>query len=524
MHNNFYFLRQLALLLDARLRGFTLVSCFSQDKDELVLEFNNGTTSFFIKASLRPELQCLSFPSTFHRARKNSIDLFPEILMTTVAGVRSFANERTLGLDLSGGHLLLFKMHGKQSNVLLAHDDQVTGVFRHNFPADRNLRPSQLARTIDWDTQDLPNEPEHWEKRFFTFGKPVWTYLNSLGFADKSVSEKARLVADVTSLLERPTYYLIESETSPRLSLVPGTGAVKEFTDPLEAANSFFQHFHAQFSLNQEKATVLSALRGRVRQCQTYIDNTRQRLSELSEDAHYTAWADLIMANLHRISPGSTEALLDDFHAAGKQVRVKLRRELSPQKNAEVYYRKAKNQSIERNNLLQSLARKEAELSALIQQEKEASTSTDRAALATAARHLNAKAKEKEKRESLPYRSYLYAGFTILVGKHAAGNDELTLRHTYKEDLWLHARDVAGSHVVIKHQAGKTIPKEVIERAAALAAWYSRRKTESLCPVSVTLAKYVRKRKGDPPGTVVLQQEKVVMVPPMAPTELTVLP
>lgn len=524
MHNNHYFLRQLGLLLNARIKGYTLVSCFSQEKDELVIEFNNGTKSFFIKASLRPELQCLSFPTTFHRARKNSIDLFPELLLTTVTGTRSFANERTLGIELNGGHLLLFKMHGKQSNVLLAHHDQVTGVFRHNFPADLALRPSQLARTIDWDTRDLSDEQVHWEKRFFTFGKPVWAYLDSLGFAGKPATEKARLVADVKALLETPTYHLVEADATTRLSLLPGPGTIQEFSDPFEAANVFFQRFHAQHALNHEKTAVLSALRGRIKQCQTFIDNTRQRLTELAADSHYTAWADLIMANLHRISPGSAEVLLDDFHAEGKQVRVKLRRELSPQKNAEVYYRKAKNQSIERDNLHQALARKEAELSALVQQEMEASTSMDRAVLHAAAKRLSARVKEKEKRESLPYRSYLFAGFTLLVGKHAAGNDELTLHHTFKEDLWLHARDVAGSHVVIKHQAGKTIPKEVIERAASLAAWYSRRKTESLCPVSVTPAKYVRKRKGDPPGTVVLQQEKVVMVPPMAPTELTVLP
>ncbi len=84
VHNNFYFLRQLSTELKHRLDGFTLVSCFSQNKDELILEFNNAKTSFFIKASLTPELQALSFPASFHRARKNSIDLFQSIIMLKV--------------------------------------------------------------------------------------------------------------------------------------------------------------------------------------------------------------------------------------------------------------------------------------------------------------------------------------------------------------------------------------------------------------------------------------------------------
>jgi predicted ribosome quality control (RQC) complex YloA/Tae2 family protein len=68
--------------------------------------------------------------------------------------------------------------------------------------------------------------------------------------------------------------------------------------------------------------------------------------------------------------------------------------------------------------------------------------------------------------------------------------------------------------VIIKHQSGKPFPKDVIERAAQLAAYNSKRKTDSLCPVSVTPKKFVRKRKGDPAGMVVVEREEVIMVEP----------
>lgn len=100
------------------------------------------------------------------------------------------------------------------------------------------------------------------------------------------------------------------------------------------------------------------------------------------------------------------------------------------------------------------------------------------------------------------------------MGRNAEANDELTLKRAYKEDLWLHAKDVAGSHVLIKYQAGKPFPKDVIERAAQLAAYNSKRKTDSLCPVVVTQKKYVRKRKGDPAGAVVVEREQVILVEP----------
>jgi predicted ribosome quality control (RQC) complex YloA/Tae2 family protein len=90
----------------------------------------------------------------------------------------------------------------------------------------------------------------------------------------------------------------------------------------------------------------------------------------------------------------------------------------------------------------------------------------------------------------------------------------LTQKYSFKDDLWLHAKDVAGSHVLIKYQSGKNFPKEVIERAAQLAAWNSKRKNENLCPVAFTFKKFVRKRKGDPAGTVVVEREEVILVEP----------
>ena len=110
-------------------------------------------------------------------------------------------------------------------------------------------------------------------------------------------------------------------------------------------------------------------------------------------------------------------------------------------------------------------------------------------------------------------------GFTILVGRNAANNDLLTQKYAHKDDLWLHAKDVAGSHVVIRHRAGFPVPEPVIEHAAQLAAWYSRRQNDSLCPVTVTPKKFVRKPKGARPGQVKVEREEVRLVKPANPFE-----
>ena len=194
MHNNFYFLNTLTSALDKALNGFTLVSCFSQSKDELIIEFNNGKTSFFIKAALLPEFQCLSFPEIFHRAKKNSIDLFPQIVMQQVRSVRQFSNERSFAILLGDHYNLVFKMHGRQANVVLFLGQRPQSLFRNNLPSDLEHGMESLDRQIDWGYEHFASHQSDLEATYFTFGKPVWTYLDNIGFRETSLAIRWELL------------------------------------------------------------------------------------------------------------------------------------------------------------------------------------------------------------------------------------------------------------------------------------------------------------------------------------------
>jgi len=119
-----------------------------------------------------------------------------------------------------------------------------------------------------------------------------------------------------------------------------------------------------------------------------------------------------------------------------------------------------------------------------------------------------------------PFRRFpLAGGFEALVGKHARGNAHLTTRVASPHDLWLHARGVPGSHVVVKRPGRQSVvPAEAVDQAARLAAWFSTARTQSVVPVTVTERKYVRPVKGGPPGLVRVDREDVRDVTPEAPT------
>ncbi len=111
----------------------------------------------------------------------------------------------------------------------------------------------------------------------------------------------------------------------------------------------------------------------------------------------------------------------------------------------------------------------------------------------------------------VPYRRFLSAdGRAILVGKGAADNDALTLRHARPQDLWLHARGVPGAHVVVPLAKGETCPPALALDAATLAAHFSDVRGETVVDVQQVARRHVRKPRGASPGAVTVERERVI--------------
>jgi predicted ribosome quality control (RQC) complex YloA/Tae2 family protein len=111
-------------------------------------------------------------------------------------------------------------------------------------------------------------------------------------------------------------------------------------------------------------------------------------------------------------------------------------------------------------------------------------------------------------------------GFEILVGKKAVDNDQLTFRVAGPLDLWLHAADYAGSHVIVRNPNRSDIPHKTLIEAASLAAFYSSGKSQTKAAVHYTQKKFVNKPRGAKPGLVRLASFKTVLVQPEIPAAL----
>lgn len=514
MHNNYYFLRQLSSHLQQILPGYKLMEVFTQNKNELVLGFARQGSEFYIRASLNADFSCLSFPSDFSRSKKNSVDLFTEVIGQPVLFIEQYENERSFTIHLENGWGLLFKLHGNRSNILLCRHDQVVSLFKNKMEKDYQIIPSQLNRPIEQTWENFEAHDYQYKNLFPTFGKEIRQYLEEHEYFLLEPEAQWQFIQQLLFELNQPPYYVRhDAQQKPVLSMI-NEGVISEtFQEPIAAINHFYYRYTRDYYLQKEKQAIVSRLQNQRKQTGNYVLKTEKQLNELEHNTRHEETANIIMANLHNIPPQATSVELYDFYK-DQPIIIKLKKELSPQKNAENLYRKSKNQKIELDTLNRNRKQKQQELEAITLHLNLLNTIDNLKDLRQYIKDNNLQKTKTDTADNFPFRRFQIEGYEVWVGKNARNNDELISGFAKKDDMWLHAKDVTGSHVIIKNQPGTNFPAQVIEKAAGLAAYYSKRKNDTLCPVIYTPRKYIFKSKGMAAGQVRVEKEEVIMVPP----------
>jgi predicted ribosome quality control (RQC) complex YloA/Tae2 family protein len=517
MHNNHFFLRILARELRQILTYARLKQCFSQEKDELVIGFErqNGL-DFWIKCSFGAQFSSMQFPADFHRAGRNSVDLFSDLLLHEVKDVRVFENERAIGLYFLGEQVLVFKLFGNRSNVILFQAGEHCSQFQKRLGKDFAIQLDQLDRSIDQSVEAFQQAAGDVMKLYPTLGKEGVAYLMRIGYENASLEGQWHLLQQTLELLDDPQFSIIETSKGIALSLFPEVGEVLYQTQHVfDALNQFYSLHYSVGEFRREKSLLMETIGKLHLKAIHYLESLEKQQVKRDSNLAYEEIGNILMAYLHLIPAGVKSVELENFYHGGSVI-IKLNAQLSGAENAENYYRKAKNFSKEIAQWEASVSRKKAEIVELGVQLKGVQAAQVRRELKPYLQYLQVQQSTKQSAEELPFKQFVTGGWTIWVGKNAKNNDLLTLKYAKKFDIWLHARDVSGSHVIIRNPQQRTVPKHVVEKAAELAAHFSKRATESLCPVIVTSKKYVRKTKDLLPGQVIVdREEEVVLVKPL---------
>jgi len=297
-------------------------------------------------------------------------------------------------------------------------------------------------------------------------------------------------------------------------------GTYEKVASISQAVEAYYREVVGEDAYAAAKKRVREAIAKAREQLRRKRESLQRALTPTDKIEELRLKGEMILAYAHRIAPGQRKLMVDQPPLA-----IELDPRLSPAENARAYfaeYRKAKRAAEDIPALLE---RAELEMRYLDQLEADLDLAANwpeveevKAALAEGGYIREERRRRKAGRsEPLAFRSS--DGLLILVGKNSRQNEEVTFRRAAPDDLWLHARDVPGAHVVVK-AGGREVPQATLRQAAQLAAYYSQARGEAKVAVDYTLRRHVRRLKGAGRGMVTYKHERTIVVKPALPDEL----
>lgn len=235
---------------------------------------------------------------------------------------------------------------------------------------------------------------------------------------------------------------------------------------------------------------------------------------------------ELIKANLYQLKKGMKEAsVIDYYDPEQKEIRIPLDPALSPSANAQKYfkkYTKARKSVKYIKDRLAMLKDEEKYLNQVLLSIEQAESRDELREIEEeliSESYLKKRTEKKNKKTaeakvSEPYRFLSSDNYEILVGRNNRQNDYLSRKIANGKDIWLHVKDLAGSHVIIRRHSAGEIPSQTLKEAAVLAAYYSRGRMSENVAVDFTEARNVHKAKGAKPGLVYYENYQTIFVKP----------
>ncbi|MCY3714345.1 MAG: NFACT family protein [Gemmatimonadetes bacterium] len=322
------------------------------------------------------------------------------------------------------------------------------------------------------------------------------------------------------------------------LSAVPVHSLPAAQVDCFESASVAVERFYeermAEEAFKQRLQKVERALRDEIRRLERLVENLDQDLIDVEQEEEYRRYGELITSHLGRLKAGATEAVVEDYYSSDREeVVIPMKPNLSPAENARWYFRQARKARDGRKAVAQRIgrARKGLEEVAVIRAKlgsgadeeglEEAHRACIRLGLVKAPRETGTSKTGASKRprkkagpDIHPRRYLTSSGHLLLVGRNSRENEALT-KSAAPDDIWLHARNLGGSHVILRREDKTQMPsRKTLYEAACLAAYYSKGRGSNTVPVDYTERRYVRKMRNGSPGQVVFTREKTLFVEP----------
>lgn len=552
MPQDAFHLRRMADELNTFLSGGKINRVSQIDKDELHFIIYTGfsTVKLVLSTNASNARVCLS------AVEKEPLAVPPNFCMllrkhllgAKILSVKQCGFERILELrfhcvsDFSNCERSLYcELMGKYSNLVLVENGVILGALKTTSLEENVQRilfsgakyafpkPQEKASPFDETFQEVAEKFE--EKRtqgeseeelaFYLFDKIA-------GIALPTAREVVKRLNGV------PVYEFLPKfiENEPICACVVGEEGRETdfFAFPVEngrktpslnkAEDVFYTGREEKKSFDGLKRKLDSAVRAAKKKQAKKLAQTLEKLAEAESADEDKLKGELLTANLYKIERGQEEIVLDNWYDGGK-LKIRLDATLSPAKNAQKYYKAYAKKKRAKEALAPRKEEEERELDYLDTVSfsiENASSKTDlkeiEEELILAGLLKEQKQKQKKKETPVPFREFLFDGFTVFVGRNNLQNERL-LKSAKGEDIWLHTQKYHSSFVVVKTD-GKKASEKALLYAAEVCAYYSGGRNGDKISVDYCERKFVKKPPKAKTGFVIYSEYKTLLVTPNA--------
>ncbi|WP_273125463.1 Rqc2 family fibronectin-binding protein [Bacillus weihaiensis] len=471
-----------------------------------------------------------------------------------IENIEQLETERIIMIDVRSRNELgdvttkriMIEIMGRHSNIILLDKERmvILDSIKHLSPAvnrHRTVMPGQpyvLPPSQGKTNPLLADEETILKKLDFNAGKIDQQIVHQFSgisplFA-KEVAYRAGLTnrktipASFTGMIQNlkdkqiePTIYYNNKEVFYMLSLTHmGSSEHKQFSTLSELLDRYYYGKSERDRVKQQGNDLEKFILNELKKNEKKIQKLESTLDQAEKANEYQLFGELLTANLYSIKRGDKYAeVINYYDEENNTVRIPLNTQKTPSENAQKYfskYQKAKN-SVEVIREQIKLAESEIVYFDALAQQIESASPKDieeiREELMDGGYIKQRQSRSKKKKTIKPsLESYIASdGTEIIVGKNNKQNDFLTNKVAARDEIWLHTKDIPGSHVVIR---SKSPSEETILEAANIAAYFSKAKNSSSVPVDFTAIRHVKKPSGSKPGFVIYDNQQTVYVTP----------
>lgn len=295
----------------------------------------------------------------------------------------------------------------------------------------------------------------------------------------------------------------------------------KIYTSPSKLLDEFYSEKDKVDRLNSKSSDLQKIIKNNLERCHKKAEIYLKKLKECETKDTYRICGELLTANIYSIKKGEKAITLLNYYSENNEnTTIKLDENKTPSENIQAYFKRYNKLKKTEENAIIQVESNNTEIEYLQSVLTNLENSENymeideirRELIETGYIKFSKKNKDKKSKPSKPMHLKSKDGVDIYIGKNNYQNDYLTLKFADKRDIWLHTKNIPGSHVIIKNYGN--IPDSTLEEAAGLAAFYSKAKDSSNVAVDYTEVKNVKKPSGAKPGMVIYYTNKTIYINP----------